>query len=412
MSSQAPMPHGPVLGNEIWLIILEALDTSSLRALSGVSKSMQALCVPVLYSTIDLSIHHVASPHVSGERDYTQSDFQIVSRRQSLFMQQIFGRPELGLLVRSFTWTMGLQHLYGLPSWAQGEGTSINYEKTYQLFQSLRRVSHVDIDGGDDHDHPSPTPQNIFPEATSIRLSGQMHYALAWSILCGPEKAPLTRVELSNLIERGRFQDGGNFQPQFDPRYRVTRRVLPVEEEWSESGLPIQIAPGEMVYLLGPSFQSRCSHLYQFTVEILDLTAQHRHRILPLGWCFRLSTLHDDLTSFLQRIHPRRVEIVYSRLSPERHQELKSLFWKPHCRIVPRPSSNPQHTLLNTVYQGWPELEMLKIHGGQRGPDFPRPSEPLPSPIGRASLNQVQVCFEPEAWECYNGRMCTFNDSR
>lgn len=401
-----------VCGNEIWFFIMEMLDIPSLRALSETSKHMHTLSIHVLYSTIDLSVHHtipqviLQDGHFEAQRPYVQKVFS----RQNLFMQHMLDRPELALLVRSFTWTMGLQRLCVLPEWAQKEGDAApihNPAKINELFQSLRQVRHVDIHGGDYHDDPCPPPQNLFPQATHIRLSGQMHYALAWAVLCGPNKAPLTSLALHNLLERGRFKGGENFQPHFDPRFKVTKRVLPLEEMWPETGPPIQIAPGEMTHLLGPALQSRCSNLGRFTFGVLDLTAEYRHKMLPPGWNLRTPTIHEDLTRFLRAIHPQNVEIIYSRLSPERHQELKSLYWRPQCRILPRPPNQPQQSLFELLFEGWEGLESLRIQGGQRGPDFQRPLEPLPSPLGRPNLENVRVYFEPDVWEDYQGRVCT-----
>ena len=404
------MSYNLILGNEIWLLIMELLDNSSLKALSDTSKQMHALGAPVMYSTINLSIHHTIT-HLDPRDESLETQWQDVQKvlgRQNLFMQQIFARPELALLVQTFTWTMGLHKLCSLPQWAKTGGTPIDeFENIDTLFQSLRHVVNLDIHGGDFHDYPCLPYQNLFPEAAHIRLSGQMHYRLAWAILCGPNKVPLKSLTLHNLLERGRFEGGENFEPQFDPRLRGIKRLLPFEESWPENGFPVQVAPGEMTHLLGPALQSRCANLRHLTFGVLDLTPEYRHRILPPGWVVRTSAIHEDLIDFLRKIHPQKVEIVYSKLSPERHQELKSLYWKRHCRIPPRPPNQAQHTLFELLSEGWEGLESLKIQGGQRGPDFQGHLEILPSPAGRPIVEKAQIIFEPNFWEDYHGRIRT-----
>jgi hypothetical protein len=159
---------------------MEILDQASLKALAEVSKDMHALSMPILYSKIDLSIHHTV-PQVVPQDEQTITrwpiDISKIFGQQSLFMQQILDRPELALRVRSFTWTMGLHQLCELPTWAHQNTTIHKLDNIYKLFQSLRHVTRIDISGGEFHDYSCPSPQDIFsPEATHICLSGQMHY--------------------------------------------------------------------------------------------------------------------------------------------------------------------------------------------------------------------------------------------
>ena len=401
------MAYGFIFSNEIWLLVMKMLDPSSLKTLTRVSQNLHSLAIAVLYSTIDLSIHH------DNPETQCSVETQRIFGQQALFMQQVLDRPELALQVRAFTWTMGLEQLCHLPEWASRTGESpppiYNLENIYVVFSYLRQVLHVDIHGGDFHNYPCPAISNLFPDASYIRLSGQMHYALASAILHGSNKVPLHSLTLCILLERGRFQTGHNYEPQFDPRLRRTRRALPLEEIWPQNVVvPTQVAPGEMVrLLLDPTLQSRCAHLQNFTFGVLDLTREYRWSMLPPGWCVRILSIHEELTEFFQTVHPHNVEITYSQLSPERRQELRSLYWRPHCRVHPRPSAQPQHALFHILREGWPELESLIIRGGQRSSDFHRPPELLPSPVGHPNLDGVQVLFEPDRWVSFHGRLCT-----
>ncbi|KAJ5820366.1 hypothetical protein N7474_005957 [Penicillium riverlandense] len=283
------MFQSPAFSCEVWFLILENLDQPSLKALAEVSKEMHELSTPMLYSKIDLSIHnlidHAGLRHRQGITRWP-IDTQKILSQQNLFMQQALDRPELALRVRSFTWTMGLQKICELPKWAPQNTPIHKPENIYTLFQSLRHVTHVDISGGDFHDYPCPPPQHLFPKATDIRLSGQMHYALASAILYGPKKPHLQSLALCNLLERGRLKSGSNFEPQYDPRFKRTPRLIPQEEIWPEHENPVQVAPGDMTRLLGPTLQSRCSRLRHFTFGVLELTPELSHAILPPGWAY------------------------------------------------------------------------------------------------------------------------------
>ncbi|KAJ5155218.1 hypothetical protein N7492_008021 [Penicillium capsulatum] len=394
------------LSTEIWLSIMMVLDQPSLKALTEVSKDLYALSAPILYSNIDLSIHNPPRSTTEDGRETAP----IIFGRQNLFMQQLRARPELAVWVRSFTWTMGLHRICELPAWSQKEGKPsliLQRENIYTLYQSLRDVIRVDISGGDVHDYPYQSLPPLFPKASHIRLSGQMHYALASAILHGP-RAPLKCLSLTNLLEAGCLRGGRNFQLQYDPRFKYRPRLLPVEEIWADDGNPVQVVPGEMTRLLGPALQSRCSRLHRFTFGILDLTSESGLRILPPGWCTRNAAIHDELTAFLYNVHPREVALVYSRLSAERRAELKSRYWRRRCVIHPRPSLGPQHGLFQTLLDGWPGLQKIVIHGGNRDSDFPNePEQSFPSPADRPSLENVQVCFEPYNWDTYHGPIGT-----
>ncbi|KAJ5825608.1 hypothetical protein N7474_002746 [Penicillium riverlandense] len=408
------MSQVPVFSNEIWLLIMEILDQTSLKALAEVSKDMHALSMPILYSKIDLSIHHTVPQVVLQDQQNVTRwpiDISKIFGQQTLFMQRILDRPELALRVRSFTWTMGLHQLCESPTWAHKSTLIHKLDNIYTLFQSLRHVIRIDISGGEFHDYSPPSPQDIFfPDATHIRLSGQMHYALASAILYGPNKVPLQSLALCNLLERGRLKSGDNFQPQYDPRYKYMPRILPLEEIWPEDGgPPEQIEPGHMTHLLGPALQSRCSSsLRRFTFGVLDLTPEFSHGMLPPGWRVRTSVIHEELTNFFRNVHPQKVEIIYSKLSPERRAELESLYYRPKCVIRQRPPSRSQHVFLQTLFEGWPGLEALMLYGGQLGPASPiRPADPLPSAVGCVNLESVRVSFEPLDWVVYQGQIRT-----
>lgn len=404
------MLHNQDLSTELWLLILELLDQPSLKAFAAVSRHMHALATPILYSKIDLSVHNI-SPHVTAED--RQAITQKVFGQQSLFMEQIFDRPQLASMVRSFTWTM-----CEIPQWAQKEGHRApihQLDNIYTLYRSLNRVKYVDISGGDLHDYPCLSLPPLFPEATHIRLSGQMHYSLASAILHGLNHAPLECLALENMLERGRFETGENYEPQYeiqdDPSFGY-RLLLPLKEKWSDDGSPVQVAPGEMTGLLNPMLRSRCSRLRQFTFSLLDITRESRLRILPPGWRTRNLTLHDELITFIQAVHPPKLRLLYAYISREQYAELESRWWQPFCVRTSSLPSGRWRRLLQTLCDGWPGLQTLEIRGGDRYTDLPfGQEEPLPNPMGCSALENVEVCFEPSSCATYQGRLCNIGSS-
>lgn len=395
---------------EIWLLIFETLDQQSLKAFAEVSRGMNSLATPVLYANIDLSIHHI-TPQITLEDGRVVSrwpiDVQKILGRQNLFMQQILERPDNARWVRSFTWTMSLHHLCELPEWASRAMQRL--EDVYTMFQRLCHATYVDIDGGDCHNYPCPSLIALFPKATEIHLRGQMHYALASAILHGPNKSPLEHLDLRNVLERGRFHTGQNFQPRYDHRFKIRPPLLPLVEDWPEHGLPVQVAPGEMTRLLGPALQSRCHRLVTFTFGVLDLSGEFRHRMLPPGWHFRVATIDGELAAFFQHIHPNEVNLLYFCLSPERRADLKSRYWRRKCILSPQASSYPHKALLDTLLKGWPELKLLRIHGGRRI-DARVPTRSHSESVvdlPPASQGNTTICFDPEKWEFFRGALCT-----
>ena len=404
IDSHSAMPPRTLIV-DIWLLIIDMLDQPSLKAVAEVSKTLHILSMPALYAKIDMSIHHTIPQVAVQDSLPTQCpvDIQKVFGQQSLFMQRILEQPELALRVRSFTWTMGLHCLCHFPSWEQN--SKFEPEKVYALFQSLCNVTTVDIAGGDFHNYPCPSVQNLFPKATHIRLSGQMHYALASAILHGLDKAPLDSLVLENLLERGRLKTGDNFHLQYDATGRRLLVRRPLEEIWPEGGPPVQVSPGAMTRLLGEPLQSRCRHLRRFVFGVLDLTLEARQGWLPPGWCDRTSEIEDELTSFLRSVHPRELTLIYSRLSDRQRESLKAGYGRPRCRRPRRLPVDSRYTLLETVLGGWPGLEKLTLRGGK---GFPM--ELPPSLEGRTALENVQVQWEPDDWVVYQGHIFSLVD--
>lgn len=98
-TTMAPLPE---LSLDQWLMVRDLLGKSSLKGLMQSSKMLYAACLPILYSNIDLSVHHSKSYHehdLQGIIIRWPKD-EVIFGRQSLFMDTIlFLRPEFAKLV-------------------------------------------------------------------------------------------------------------------------------------------------------------------------------------------------------------------------------------------------------------------------------------------------------------------------
>ncbi|KAI9930817.1 hypothetical protein MW887_011575 [Aspergillus wentii] len=380
---------------ELWHFIADNLEFSSIKNMTEVSKDLNTFFTPSLYRNVNLSVHHY-EPII--EDDYIvqrwPSNIRYVFAQQSFFMRQIFNKPEYASMVRSFTWTMGLHRLCNLPEWAKEDDSPIQeLENIYALFALMDQVTFVDIGGGPIHPYLSDSSHltSLFPNATHISLSGQMHYALASAILHGQDKAPLTSLRIGCLLERGRVRSGENYI------YRKSGREM--EEDWPEDSNPIQIYAGCMRRVFNLSLQSRCRDLSDLTLCYLDLDMLRHRNNIPPGWNYLPDETHEEWTSFLKVVQPQHLTIEYFVLCMERLSELQGRT----CRL-PRPGNRVfDHILLPVLHEAWPGLRTLDIHGVWPGRwtfwDRPEPPHPCAKFNHLTSVNVRVDTRSPQYWD-------------
>lgn len=170
----------------------------------------------VIYRNVDLSIHNQADFMAPYWQAYPQSPGSFFCldvppnalERQELFLGTMVQHPEYANLVFSLTWTLLLLHTKGLNQILLGIRPNRSILKIWDVFQALTNVKTLDIAYlSNDHTHPlaSQFPDILFPAATTIRLSGVMHYSLAASILAArPDK--LIHLTFDNLNKKATFE--------------------------------------------------------------------------------------------------------------------------------------------------------------------------------------------------------------
>jgi len=105
------------LTDELCLEVLEQMSIHKLSMMARTSKRMRALCIPILYSTVDISWHNrgwVQSFLPPAYRRMMWADtvygsarrwFDVV-QRQMRFLKAILENPGYARFVRNFTWTL------------------------------------------------------------------------------------------------------------------------------------------------------------------------------------------------------------------------------------------------------------------------------------------------------------------
>ena len=194
--------------------------------------------------------------------------------RQELFIAAILGNPGLATLVKSLTWTLLRLHtkepnrvlLLGNSRSRDISGRPIL--RVWDALQLLTSVRTLDL-AWLSRDHGDPLadsyPNGLFPAATSIRLSGVMHYAFAASILY-KNAQKLEHLALDNLQQVGKGCDHFLYR-------RANRRhdYLQSPSTWNQRiydygpSIPFGSA-GPMQNLLGP-MAGHCPNLRSLTLR-------------------------------------------------------------------------------------------------------------------------------------------------
>lgn len=226
-------------------------------------------------------------------------------------------KSEYASWVRSFTWTMCLHRACATTTVALED----DRDSVIQLFSQLDCALSVDINGGSIHRYPPKPVPALFPAASHIRLSGQMHYGLASAILHGPQKTQLKTLDICNLHERGHTQSRQNYQtPPVRESYGwgvaawEDDVAAPIEEDWPEGSLPKQVPPGPMRRLLNKQLVTRCTSLERLALRQVGIDMLQSFKILPPGWYYPGPEIHEEWTSFIRAVRPRHLILQYDDL--------------------------------------------------------------------------------------------------
>ena len=372
----APIKSIPfiALNEDVWLMILANLPKQALRKISQTSKYFHALSIPLLFHTVDISVRPEIDIYSPSPRSWP-SDLGDTLAKQWRFAKQLFLKPEYASYVRSFTWTTGLPCKRHPCDWTDDERAFWDPAMIYSLFLLLEKATVVDIDTGYRHPEQVPPTLSLFPSARHIRLGGKMHYALASAILHGSSKAPLTSLNLDNVIEGGLIRSPAL---QCSQGYRFAY-TLPdghgwgyndyslIKEDWPEGSFPVQVIVGPMRRLLTPSLQHRCRQIS--FLRLRKQGQQHPDQTLPSSLTFD-DEVYSEWATFIRAVKPRI--LIFSHAGdicpPWSGVRLRS------CAPLPPvqwPEIAPmdvrfQETLLPILREGWPLLERLEIQGVSR----------------------------------------------
>jgi hypothetical protein len=92
------------LDSDSWFQISSYVPKSTILAICCTSRHLHDTLIPILYHSIDLSIHSTTA----GTR-FSFHYRRQMCRGQYIFLRQILRKPEYGQYVRSFMWTLGLE---------------------------------------------------------------------------------------------------------------------------------------------------------------------------------------------------------------------------------------------------------------------------------------------------------------
>lgn len=211
---------------ELSLMIMEYLDKPDLAVLSRVSKGYSSICRPIIFRTVDLSIHNRGKvlctfsgsplirwdePSDSLQCNNIPLNFQ---KRQEAFLSALIRNPSLCQHVENLSWTLLLlasnrrDHLR-IDPFAIDQKVPLNpkspFNEIWNVFASLTSVRTLDLAWVSRHlamPLIHSIPPVLFPAATSVRLVGVMPYALAASILLANPQA-LLHLDFDNLQQSG-----------------------------------------------------------------------------------------------------------------------------------------------------------------------------------------------------------------
>jgi len=157
------------LDSDSWFQISSYVPKSTILSICCTSRHLHNTLIPILYHTIDLSIHN---PTV-GNR------FSFHYRRQTckgqyVFLRQILRKPEYGQYVRSFMWTLGLEDkkVSFLPKFIQGERVVWKAGDVETMFGFLNKVIRLDLGSATRSSlcELNMVEDEAFPTAQHIRL--------------------------------------------------------------------------------------------------------------------------------------------------------------------------------------------------------------------------------------------------
>lgn len=374
------------LTDELCLVVFEQMSIHKLSMVARTSKRMRALCIPILYSTVDISWHNrgLVQSFMWPPYEYmmwadtlyaTAKRWFHVVQRQMQFLKAILENPGYARFVRDFTWTLHFVE------WTKFKWPG---SETYKVLEMLTEVRRLDLAFmySESDPHRYPDPPSLFPKARHVRLLGKAHYPLVTAILHG-EKAQLTSLCLDNLQDEGRTEDGRPFN-----RLSTTETSLDsLHERWPEDGSRDVVLPGPMRRIL-PQLVDRCS-----TLKTLSLRKVGQVDGRQVFYSQGDEEVYDEWASFIKAVKPQNLTV----------EQGKDSRWWLRRIYLPAVSVTTHHMapmdhrfkerLLPTLMEGWEGLRRLEVRGVSW------------EVMRTLTLNGVDLIVSEEARACDNGAL-------
>ena len=266
------------LPNETLTLIVEQCHLTDCLSLSLTSKRLNEAALPAIYRDVDLSIHNRGvfklQPSPPDKYDSSSFSYTVVPAntltRQERFLETLEMHPEYAVYIELLTWALLLLHAKFTMMALTGIHRQRKILKIWDIFQTLTQFKALDMAYlSSDHSHPlaSQFPDALFPAATTIRISGVMHYSLAASIIA-VDPSKLVHLTIDNLQQEGSQNDDSLF-------WRVAQRQAYHQQTLSSWNTLHQnyhnISPS--TWLTGPmqnllsSIAGRCPKLKSLTIR-------------------------------------------------------------------------------------------------------------------------------------------------
>ena len=265
------------------------------------------------------------------------------------------------MYVKSLTWTLLLPHAKFTMVALTGIHRQRKILKIWDIFQTLTQVRALDLAYlSSDQSHPlaSQFPDALFPAATTIRLSGVMHYSLAASIIA-VDPSKLVHLTIDNLQQEGSQNDDSLFR-QVAQRQAYHQQTL---SSWNtlhqiyHNITPSTWLAGPMQNLLG-SIAGCCPKLKSLTIRKVG---QRHWRDFKITNSSIDQDLYSELATFIES-----VKGTLEHLTFEQGEEHKFCRIGPLYRIMDQRFAS---MLAPTLYGGqWRYLKTMTL-GGVRDSD-------------------------------------------
>lgn len=283
--------------------------------------------------------------------------------RQESFIAAILGNPGLATLVQSLTWTLLRPHNRQRGPLLLGNSSrhAISERpilRIWDVFQSLTSVRTLDL-AWLSRDHGDPLadgyPNGLFPAATSIRLSGVMHYSFATSILYNNPKK-LRHLTLDNLQQIGNSCDHFHYRRANQRQgFLQNHPTLNYQNRPNNPHAPLGRA-GPMLNLLRP-LAGRCQNLKSLTLRKVGQT--YRWEFTRAFAAIDMDIYHE-FAFFVDSVKPTLQHLVFE----QGHRALLApQHFRPPSSYRPMDQRFWQILYPHLFFGDWRDLESMEIVG-------------------------------------------------